>query len=104
MAARERFVILAEGHLDPFSAKTATSPLRYLGDEVVAVLDRQHQGRRLAEVLGVDAPAPIVATLAEALALRPTALVIGISPAGGQLPESWRAVLREALAAGLDVI
>ena len=47
-----------------------------------------------------------MATLAEALALptRPDALLIGIAPTGGRLPESWRAVILEAIAAGLDVL
>jgi uncharacterized NAD-dependent epimerase/dehydratase family protein len=103
-APRERFVILAEGHLDPFAAKTATSLVRYRGGDVVAVLDREHQGRPLREVLGVESTAPVLGSLTEALALRPTTLVIGISPAGGQLPERWRPILNEAIAAGLDVV
>jgi uncharacterized NAD-dependent epimerase/dehydratase family protein len=101
---RERFVVLADGRLDIFSAKTAASLIRYRGDEVVAVLDREHAGRPLREVLGVDSGAPILGTLTEALALQPTALVIGISPSGGQLPDSWRPMLCAALQAGLDLI
>jgi uncharacterized NAD-dependent epimerase/dehydratase family protein len=37
------------------------------------------------------------------MALGPTALLIGIAPAGGQLPPPWRAMLSDALRAGLDV-
>src|SRR5262245_39356289 len=101
---RERFVVLADGRLDPHDAKTAASLLRYRGDEVVAVLDREHAGGSVRQLLGVDADVPIVAALEEALAFHPTALVIGISPAGGQLPEAWRAVLERALEAGLDLL
>jgi uncharacterized NAD-dependent epimerase/dehydratase family protein len=78
--------------------------LRYRGSEVVGVIDSQSAGRRLKDVLGFDHPAPVVASLAEGLALRPDALLIGIAPRGGGLPPAWRAVIRDALAAGLSVV
>src|SRR5690349_15638978 len=104
MPGRDRFVILAEGNLDPFGAKTATSLIRYRGEDVVAVIDSAHAGRPLFDLIGIDAAAPIVASLDEALRHHPTALVIGIAPAGGQLPPGWRAVIERALTEGLDVI
>jgi uncharacterized NAD-dependent epimerase/dehydratase family protein len=39
----------------------------------------------------------------EGLALRPDAVLIGIAPQGGRLPEEWRAWLAEALDAGCDL-
>jgi len=44
--------------------------------------------------------------LDEALAgpTRPDALLIGIAPTGGRLPDAWRAVILAAIAAGLDVL
>jgi uncharacterized NAD-dependent epimerase/dehydratase family protein len=47
-----------------------------------------------------------VATLGETLTLPnpPDALLIGIAPTGGRLPDEWRAVILEAIAAGLDVL
>jgi uncharacterized NAD-dependent epimerase/dehydratase family protein len=101
---RERFLILADGQLGVFSSKTATSVLRYRGDDVAAVLDREHAGESTSRLLGVPADVPIVATLAEGLRFGPTALLIGIAPPGGALPAEWRALLREALEAGLHVI
>jgi uncharacterized NAD-dependent epimerase/dehydratase family protein len=99
-----RFLILADGQLGVFSSKTATSVLRYRGDDVAAVLDRENAGKSTSELLGVPVDVPIVATLAEGLAHGPTALLIGIAPPGGALPAEWRALLREAIAAGLDVV
>jgi uncharacterized NAD-dependent epimerase/dehydratase family protein len=100
----DRFVILAEGQLGVFSAKTATSVMRYRPHEVVAVLDSRFAGRTAREVLGVACDAPVVASLEAALPLQPSALLIGIAPPGGQLPPAWRAIIRDALNAGLDVI
>jgi len=99
-----RLLILADGQLDPFRAKTTACLLRFRGPEVVGVLDREHAGRTAAEVLGVPAAAPVIGTLAEGLALAPDTLVIGIAPQGGTLPEEWRPLLRGALEAGLHVL
>jgi uncharacterized NAD-dependent epimerase/dehydratase family protein len=100
----QRLLILADGQLGVFSAKTATCLLRYRAEEVVGLLDREHAGRDTGEVLGVPAAVPIVASLDEGLALRPDTLVIGVAPQGGQLPPEWRAIIAGALRAGLSVI
>lgn len=107
---RERpvFVVLAEGEFDREASKTASSAVRYLPDRVVAVLDSTRAGQSAGEILGVAGPAaaiPVVASLDEALALRPlpTALLIGIAPQGGALPDAWRPLLQGALDAGLDL-
>lgn len=100
----QRLLILADGELGVFSAKTTTSLIRYRASETVAVLDRQHAGQTTREVLGVPAAVPIVATLEEGLAFQPDTLVIGISPSGGQLPDAWRATLRDAIRARLNVV
>ncbi len=104
--APRRLVILAEGEFGPHSAKTAFGIIRYGRDEVVAVLDSTNAGRSVAEWLpGHDVP--IVGTLDEALEMpgrpRPDALVIGIAPTGGRLPDSWHAVLHGAIDAGLEI-
>lgn len=98
-----RFLILAEGSLGVFSAKTAVCVLRYRGSEVVAVLDSRAAGRPLRELVGFDHPAPVVATLEEGLRHRPDTLLIGIAPRGGGLPPAWRELLARSIDAGLDV-
>ena len=100
----QRLLILADGELGVFTAKTATSLIRYRPDEVVAVLDQEHAGRTTRDVLGVPAAVPIVGTLEEGLAFKPDTLLIGIAPQGGQLPEPWRAIIRDSLRAGLCVV
>jgi uncharacterized NAD-dependent epimerase/dehydratase family protein len=101
-----RLVILTEGQWHVHNAKTATGVIRYGQDDVVALLDSTIAGRNVDEWLpGHDIPA--VATLQEALASprgRPDALLIGIAPTGGRLPDAWRTTILEAINAGLDVL
>ena len=102
---RRRLLILAEGEFGPHSAKTAYGVIRYGRDDVVAVLDSTRAGENVDSYLpGHDIP--IVASLGDALAMpvRPDALLIGIAPTGGRLPASWRTVITDAIAAGLDVL
>ncbi|WP_419862136.1 DUF1611 domain-containing protein [Candidatus Palauibacter sp.] len=101
-----RLAILAEGAFGVETAKTASSAVRYQPERVSAVIDSRFAGRTVGETLGFGGDIPIVATFAEALAAepRPEALLVGIAPQGGQLPEAWRAVLVAALEEGLDII
>ena len=107
-----RLAILAEGHFDWRSAKTAVGVLRYSADEVVAIIDSATAGQDAASALGFSAHdaarvgvgVPVVATVAAALAHTPDTLLIGIAPAGGRLPESWRAIIIAAIRAHLTII
>ena len=99
-----RYVILAEGQFGEPGSKTAMGVIEYGPDEVVAVLDSTRAGRDVAEWLGEDHAAPVLATLAEALPLGPTALLIGTAPQGGRIPPDWRATIAEAIVNGLDVV
>ena len=98
-----RLVILTEGYgLD--DAKTATGVIRYGRDHVVAILDSTMVGHNVSEHLpGHDIP--FVGRLFDALdgAVRPEGLLLGIAPTGGKLPPEWRAIILEAIDAGLDI-
>ena len=93
----QKIAILAEGSLGILESKTATVLVRYLTDNVVAVIDSENAGRDVSDVLETGKGIPIVASLSEALKLQPTMLAIGISPPGGKLPQAWRDVLCEAI-------
>ena len=103
MARDLRYLILAEGQFGPMTSKTANGCIRYSPERVLGVLDSRHAGRTAGDVLGYGGDIPIFATLADGMARRPNALLIGIAPQGGRLPEAWRAVLRGALEHGLDI-
>jgi len=99
-----RYAVLA---LDRFAtdAKTAHGVIAYGEDEVVAIVDPSQAGKRVREVLPyLDSDAPIVASVREALAFSPTALLIGTAPPGGALPAQWRRAVLDALDARLDVV
>ena len=106
MPSKRRMMILTEGQLGVFSSKTATSLIRYCPDETACVLDSKaaKTGKPLEEIVGIGKGIPIVKSVAEGLKFKPTELLIGIAPVGGRLPESWRRIILQAIAAGLDVV
>lgn len=99
-----RLVILTEGRLDTFSAKTAVSIIRYCKEDVVALVDRVNAGKNPESIIGVGEGIPIVHTVGETLHLKPTALLIGIAPPGGMLPAEWRKHIADALKNKLSII
>lgn len=99
-----RYLVLAEGHFGPETTKTANSAVRYLPDRIVAVVDSRHAGKTVNDVLGFGGGIPVLGSLDEGLALGPTAVLVGIAPQGGRLPDEWRPMLRRVIEAGLDVV
>jgi uncharacterized NAD-dependent epimerase/dehydratase family protein len=99
-----RLAILAEGQFSFHHGKTAVGVIRYGREPVAAIIDSTQAGRTVRDVLGLPRDIPIVASLEEALAHRPTALLIGIAPTGGKLPAAWRSVVLHGIEAGLDIL
>lgn len=102
-------VVLAEGEFGRPGGKTANGVVMHSDlFEARAVVDSTRAGRTAGEVL--DNPetedVPVVATTDEALSAVPEAeaLVVGVAPAGGSLPEAWKQDIRDAMAAGCDVV
>ena len=99
-----RYAVLAPQHFS-HDAKTAHGVIRYARDPVVAVIDPDHAGKRVREVVSyLDSDAPVVATVQEALQFAPSALLIGTAPQGGALPLDWRAAIRSAIDARLEIV
>jgi uncharacterized NAD-dependent epimerase/dehydratase family protein len=101
--APSRFLILADGDFGPMTSKTANSVIRFLPERTVGVLDRTQAGKTAQEVLGFGDGIPVVGSMKDGLALGPDAVLVGIAPLGGRLPEEWRSWLAEALDAGCDL-
>lgn len=101
---KRRYAILALGRFAE-DAKTAHGVIAYGSDETVAVVDPSLAGRTVRDVLPyLQSDAPIVSSMAEALAFAPTALLIGTAPKGGALPPDWRAAVLEAIGAKLEIV
>jgi uncharacterized NAD-dependent epimerase/dehydratase family protein len=98
-----RFLILADGDFSPMTSKTANSIIRFQPDRVVAVLDSTRAGQTVQQVLGFGGDTPVVGSMLEGLERKPTAVLIGIAPQGGRLPDAWRSWLADALDAGCDI-
>ena len=106
--SQKRIAVLTEGLTQPLPAKTAVSLLRYRGEEVVALIDSQAAGRTTQELLGCGGDTPVVASLDEAQSVAGGGaldqVVVGVAPAGGQLPPAMRGVLVEAAGRGIDLV
>jgi uncharacterized NAD-dependent epimerase/dehydratase family protein len=102
-------IVLAEGAFGTPSGKTANGVVMH-GElfDVRAVVDSTSAGRTADEVLDREhVPAvPVVDSVEAALEAAPEAgiLVIGVAPAGGELPEPWIDDIRSAMRAGYDVV
>jgi uncharacterized NAD-dependent epimerase/dehydratase family protein len=96
--------LLTEGFLPTRQAKTATGILRYGNWPISSILDSSCSGKKIKDLTGIDCPAPIVSNIEEALKLNPKALLIGIAPIGGDLPESWIDIIKTAIKNKVHVI
>ncbi|HEY9795493.1 MAG TPA: DUF1611 domain-containing protein [Leptolyngbyaceae cyanobacterium] len=96
-------ILLHEGIRGPHG-KTGLTLLRYGEATVVAVIDQQCAGESLSQLTGITCNAPIVDSVASALAYQPDVLVIGIAPSGGALPDAWWQEVKQGVAAGLSVV
>jgi uncharacterized NAD-dependent epimerase/dehydratase family protein len=95
--SEKRYLILAEGRSgDPHYGKTARGVIRYGPHPTVAVLDSTRAGETLQGI-------PVVATVEEALPFEPTTALVGVATQGGRFPPAWRELLKDSIAAGLDL-
>jgi len=101
-----RFAVLTEGYLDdPSSGKTAHGVMRFRPEEIAAAIDSKYAGKRVSDVVpSLPCDAPVVANLQQALAHRPTSLLIGVATHGGTLPPHLRACVLGAIDAGLEIV
>ena len=106
--SRPAAVVLAHDHLHTRNAKTThgllRGPSRY---HLTAVVDPLCAGHDAGDVAyGQPCGVPVVATVAESLALtpRPSICVIGVATPGGTLPAALRQGILEAADAGLTLV
>lgn len=98
------WLVLTDGYLTERNAKTAHGVIHFAPDRIAAVVDPEHAGRDLIDVLPeLGRSAPVVATVAEGLKHDPTSLLLGVATPGGWMPDHWRAWIAESIEAGLEI-
>ena len=81
-----RLVLLMHDHVRDRHGKMGFGLLRYGRYRVAAVVDRSCSGLDLTATLGIATDAPVVASVAESVALGADTLVIAVATSGGVLP------------------
>ena len=96
--------IFMEETLGETHGKMGYGVLRFSPNPVVCVIDSLQAGKRVTQVVSSPRDCPVVASVEEAAALGARALILGIAPSGGLLPQRWIAELDKAVAAGLSIV
>jgi uncharacterized NAD-dependent epimerase/dehydratase family protein len=102
-------IVLAEGEFGRTGGKTANGVVLHSDlFDAQAVVDSTCDAADAGTVLDRDdvADVPVVDSMAEALSTAPDAdaLVIGVAPAGGDLPDAWVDDIERAMRNGCDVV
>jgi uncharacterized NAD-dependent epimerase/dehydratase family protein len=104
----ENAIIITGGYLDTISAKTAHGLIR--GTDrftIVGVIDHKYPGKDAGEILdGKKRHLPIFGTLKDFISSGQQAkyCIVGVATKGGVIPDSLRAMLREALENGYNLV
>jgi uncharacterized NAD-dependent epimerase/dehydratase family protein len=97
LESEKRYLILAEGQSgDPHYGKTMRGVVDYSPHPTVVILDTQRRGETHKGI-------PVVGSVAEAMQYEPTTALVGVATQGGRFPPAWRELLKDSIAAGLDV-
>ncbi len=102
-------IVLTNGDLLTVHGKTAHGLLRSSSRfAILGIVDQLHAGKDAGELLdGVRRDIPIFGSIRDALAgldARPEFCLVGVATHGGRLVPALRALLKEALAAGMSVV
>ena len=104
MPKKRRMLVLAEGMFTDPHGKTAHGVVRYIPEQVAAVIDSTLAGKICKEVVGYGGDIPIISSIEEGLKFNPDTLVIGIALVGGVLPKEWKEFIIKAIKYKLNVI
>lgn len=104
---KSKAIVITGGFLETNSAKTAHGLIRGTDRfEIVGIVDEKHAGRDAGEVLdGKKRNIPVYASIAEAAKKQAAKYcIVGVATKGGVIPDSLRALLREALDNNLGIV
>lgn len=102
----KKIILLVEDSFNILEAKTAVGIIRYGSYDIIAVIDSTNSGKMCNDIIGIGDNIPIVESLEKAIELDNNidALIIGIAPKGGILPESWRDIIIKAMKNKINII
>jgi uncharacterized NAD-dependent epimerase/dehydratase family protein len=93
----KRYLILAEGKSgDPHYGKTMRGVVDYSPNPTVAIVDSTRVGESYKGI-------PVVGRVEDGLRYEPTTALVGVATQGGRFPPEWRELLKQSIAAGLDL-
>ncbi len=99
-----RLALFMEGALGDGTGKMGYGVLRYSPHEVVCVIDSNHAGKNVQDVVKTPRSAPVVGTVEEAKAMGADVMILGIAPPGGLIPEPWYPLLDRAVDVGFSLV
>jgi uncharacterized NAD-dependent epimerase/dehydratase family protein len=100
----DKVAIYMQDELNGESGKMGFGAIRYLQNEIVAVIDSSQLGQSITNFINTKKQIPIIASLEEAKELGANVLLLGIAPVGGKIPEKWISLIENALKIGLSII
>jgi len=101
---KRRIIIHCETPLKPIYSRIENELIRYLGDEIIGVIDPVHSGKTVQDVLGFGGAIPISATLDEFLTSKPNYLLIGQGAYKGSFPMEWYPMVIKALQTRINIL
>ena len=78
-----RFVVLAINSFNHIENKTGNMLIRYMQNEVVAIIDPEKKGLTSNDVIQIGGDIPVVGSFNDSKKYNPDHLVIGNAPQGG---------------------
>lgn len=96
--------IYLEGHVGHYHGKLGYGVLRYAPYDVSCVIDSKTAGANVRDLLGIDRDCPIVKDVDAAKAIGVNTMILGLTPSGGRVPQSWQAPISRALELGISVV
>ena len=99
-----RFVVLAINSFNHIENKTGNMLIRYMQDEVVAIIDPKKKGLTSNDVIQVGGDIPVVGSFNDAKKYKPDHLVIGNAPQGGIVSNQMLDEIKEAISNGINIV
>ena len=100
----QKVALYMEGFIHSDYGKMGLGVVRYLQNPIVGIIDSQHAGSNINKEHPIDRDIPIFEKLDQVIDQGAEVLLLGITPSGGKIPDTWLPLIEEALGRGLSII